>query len=248
MSTTTNTNGISNNNNAEISSNKLRNWIASLTGVLVVLPALINAGIDIRSTIMNLPQTESEQINSEMFKKYFGKTPLTAMNVPIGLDLGTVNLHLEVHSEGDILVKVGEMSQWFEFPRPSPILGSNIISSANASDAEPVDQPDSYQQRDSIKDGKMQREYYYPGKNYKKICEIDTVTGHWDCRTEHVQSTQTVPNDISEPVKVQQFPTLLFVNCWRINPEDSSLSCMRSFAACPQGWTGGYPPNNIKCQ
>jgi hypothetical protein len=229
---------------------KIRNLIAGLTGVLVVLPALINAGMDIRNALLNIPQTEAGITNNKLFKKYFGQPPLLINTVPIISEFGTIDMELQVFSKGDILVKYGDYSHWFQFPLTKTTVSNSIISSAFASDAEKFDQPDTYQQRDIMKEGKIQREYYYPGRNYKRVCEIDTVSGRWNCSYEHGSFTESMPNDVSEPVKVHQGAAIdltKFVNCWRLEPNSSRVICKKAFMTCSPGWTEGNPPANNNC-
>ena len=40
---------------------KIRTWIVGLTAVVVVLPALINGGIDVYRSILNIPRTDAER-------------------------------------------------------------------------------------------------------------------------------------------------------------------------------------------
>ncbi len=54
---------------------RARAWIAGLTGVLVVVPALINAGIDIYAAFAKLPKTEAERATVELFKKEHAVDP-----------------------------------------------------------------------------------------------------------------------------------------------------------------------------
>jgi hypothetical protein len=248
MDTVTNTNEPRNNNTVS-SFKKVRNLIVGLTGVLVVLPALINAGIDIRNELLNIPKTEAGITNKKMFEKYFHQTPLLTNTVPIKSEVGTIRIELAVYSKGDILVKYGDHSHWFEFPLTKTTTSNSIISSAFAFDAEESEEPDTYQQRDIMKNGNIQREYYYPGRNYKRVCEIDTVSGRWNCSDEYGSFSDSMPNDISEPVKVHQGPAIdltRLVNCWRREP-NGSVSCKKAFLTCGHGWTEGYPSTNNNC-
>ena len=94
----------------------VKKWIIGLTSVLVVIPSLVNAGVDIYSSFAKLPKTESEQINVDLFKKYFNKQPLTTFPVPIKTNIGTVEVRFAIYDEGDVYVEFGNLTQWFPFP------------------------------------------------------------------------------------------------------------------------------------
>ncbi len=96
---------------------RIRGWVIGLTGVLVVLPALLNGGLDIYTALARLPKTESERLNVELFKKYFNKQPVAAFPVPIRRTDGTVEVRFSVFDEGDIFVEFGKFTQWFPFPK-----------------------------------------------------------------------------------------------------------------------------------
>ncbi|WGG53122.1 hypothetical protein [Rugamonas sp. DEMB1] len=96
---------------------RIRGWVIGLTGVLVVLPALLNGGLDIYAALAKLPKTESERLNVELFKKYFNKQPVAAFPVPIRRTDGTVEVRFSVFDEGDIFVEFGKFTQWFPFPK-----------------------------------------------------------------------------------------------------------------------------------
>ena len=91
---------------------KAKDWIVGLTAVLVVLPALINAGIDVYKAALNIPKTDAEQVNIELFKKYFNKPPVAAFRVPIKYSLGTAEAKFSIYEEGDVFVEYGSSSQW----------------------------------------------------------------------------------------------------------------------------------------
>jgi hypothetical protein len=95
----------------------VRGWIVKATGVLVVLPALLNSGYDVYSAAMKLPRTDAERVNSELYKKYFNKAPLATLPVPIKHEIGTVDVKFAIYEEGEVLVEFGRSSQWFPFPK-----------------------------------------------------------------------------------------------------------------------------------
>jgi hypothetical protein len=115
---------------------RIRGWLIGLTGVLVVLPALINGGLDIYTALAKLPKTESERLNVELFKKYFNKQPVAAFPVPIRRTDGTVEVRFSVFDEGDIFVEFGKFTQWFPFPKNETAgVGLSFLGLAHAEQA-----------------------------------------------------------------------------------------------------------------
>ena len=95
----------------------LKALVVKVTGVLLVVPALINAGYDVYATALKLPRTDAEKVNAEMFRKYFNKVPLATLPVPVKSNAGTVDARFAIYEEGEIYVEFGKFSQWFPFPR-----------------------------------------------------------------------------------------------------------------------------------
>jgi hypothetical protein len=96
-----------------------RDWktlVTKITGVLVVVPALLNAAFDIYATASKLPRTDAERVNSELFKKYFNKPPIAIIPLPIKHSLGVFEAKFQIFEEGEIYVEYGRSSQWFAFP------------------------------------------------------------------------------------------------------------------------------------
>lgn len=138
---------------------KIKAWIIGLTGVLVVVPALLNGGYDIYAAVKRIPRTESEKNNVELFKKYFNKQPVAAFPVPIKQDVGTVQVRFAVYEEGDVYIEFGKHTQWFPFPRPMEAR-SNLLRVAEAF-AQPGGSPSgfgSYLTTDQLVDGIVVRE------------------------------------------------------------------------------------------
>lgn len=107
----------------------LRSWkshIVAITAVLIAVPALINAGHDAWVALMNLPRTDAERINSELFRKNFNKTPVAVVPVPIKHSLGTAEARFLIYEDGEVFVEYGRFSQWFPFPRAA--LGQERVS------------------------------------------------------------------------------------------------------------------------
>lgn len=74
----------------------IRRWVVRLTAVLVLVPSLINAGIDVYKSLLNVPRTQSERINSDLFKRHFSKTPVVSIPVPIKTNIGTFDMKLSI--------------------------------------------------------------------------------------------------------------------------------------------------------
>ncbi|WPC05472.1 hypothetical protein SBP02_01580 [Pseudomonas benzenivorans] len=154
---------------------KARNWVVGLTGVLLVVPALINAGADIYVAYNQLPRTESERVNVELFKKYFGKEPVARLPLPIKDGPATYEVRFSVYDGGDVFVEYGEMTQWFPFPKREVERHSSLslIPSAQAADLTHLYGP--YQQFDHI-DGVtlVRNRSYASGAHEQQIIDMRT--------------------------------------------------------------------------
>lgn len=108
--------------------------IVKATGVLLVVPALINAAYDVYAAALKLPRTDAEKVNTELFKKYFNKQPLAVMPLPVKNHIGTVDARFAIYEEGEIYVEFGKFSQWFPFPKTeqTAVAGFSLIPSAFA--------------------------------------------------------------------------------------------------------------------
>lgn len=160
----------------------LKTWIAGITSVLVVLPALVNAGYDIYASVAKLPKTEAESANEELFKKYFNKQPVMAFPVPVKQNNGTVEVRFSIYEEGDVFVEFGRMTQWFRFPANKPSLPpsalSMFVSSAHAQPAAvgPTWGAGPYVQSESMDGRLLVRERRYANGVSEKIV-LDTRSG-----------------------------------------------------------------------
>ena len=96
----------------------VRNRIVAVTGVFLVVPALVNAAYDVYAAALKLPRSENERINVELYKKHFGKNTEREFQIGVKTQYGTVDATFKVFDEGDILVQYGDRSQWFKFPKP----------------------------------------------------------------------------------------------------------------------------------
>ena len=185
---------------------KIRNWIVGLTAVLVVLSSLINAGIDVYKSLLNVPRTQSERINADLFKKYFNRAPLVTVPVPIKTKIGTIDMKLSIYESGDIFAEYGDYSQWFPFPLYKS--GSlSIISNAYAQSPTPTEKVDQYTQVDKLKGNKIERERYY-SDGVKETYTINPNTGQIQNKT--ITRDTPPPSEVSTApaVKVLEFPTI----------------------------------------
>src|SRR5687768_15141399 len=162
----------------------LKGWIVGLTSVLVVLPALINAGHDLYLKIEDLPSNESERTNLRMFQKYFGKQPVVSLPLPIKHSLGTVDSMFSVYEGGDVLVEYGQRTQWLPFPIASLpkdkllFFVGNAYAQANQSSRG----IGSFRQSDRIEGRVLIRERRFEN-GVVEVQRIDTHTGEVLSRT-----------------------------------------------------------------
>ncbi|AZE48260.1 hypothetical protein C4K04_2587 [Pseudomonas chlororaphis] len=159
---------------------KLTKIAVGLTGVLVVLPALINSAKDVYGAIHQLPRTEAERLNVEFFKKYWGKKPLGELPLVISRDGSSYKFSVTVYEEGDLSVQYGNKIQWFAFPGQSATLSDAgfLISStyADGSRYRSFDgELERIQQFDSIQGSNAVRENVYRnGVRERQVIDIRT--------------------------------------------------------------------------
>lgn len=153
-----------------------KKWIIGATGVLLVIPALVNAGIDVYKAWLNLPRTDSEKANVELFRKYVGKPPTATQPMQIKRDGVIYEVKFSIFDEGDIYVEYGKLTQWFPFPKASPTTISRLspISSAYAQDLTKIYGP--YQQQDKADGSNLQRQRSYANGAVEQMT-IDMRTG-----------------------------------------------------------------------
>ena len=181
---------------------RLKVWITGLIGVLVVLPSLINAGLDVYSSLLKLPKTEAERINEKLFREYFGKQPVATVPVPIKQNNGVVEVRFAIYDKGDVFVEFGSFSQWFPFPSPegaakTPV-GFSLMSSAFAQSPAPMPPQGtgSYQQTDRMQGEALQRERIYENGVIENQV-IDTRSG--DILNSSVRQSEPKPLPASQP-------------------------------------------------
>lgn len=146
----------------------MKGWLTGLVGVLVVLPSLINAGLDVYSSLLKLPKTEAERVNEKLFRENFGKQPVATVPVPIKQNNGIVEVRFQIYEKGDVFVEFGSFSQWFPFPSTQedsakkPV-GFSLMSSAFAQmpASSPPQGMGRYQQNDKMQGETLVREKVY---------------------------------------------------------------------------------------
>ncbi|MDE1464236.1 hypothetical protein [Spartinivicinus poritis] len=184
-------------------------WVIGLTGVLLVFPALINSAVDIYKAILNVPSTEAEAINTQLFKAHFQELPLTVVPVSIKTDSGTVVMQMSIYENGDIYAEYGFHSQWFPMPVNKQAIAFNslplLFSSAYAENRpHELNQPitdNAFIQQDIIHNNQIKRSRYYNNGQLETF-SIDIQTGEIKNKqsreVEKVPQTGTTP---SVPVK-----------------------------------------------
>jgi hypothetical protein len=151
--------------------------IASVTGVLVVLAAFVNAGHDLFVSITGAPKTQREAERVELFKKHFRDSPVFTQPLEAKLEHWTVTVLVDVYNDGDVYLTVGPNSDWFPF---SPVKQGAAISMAYA---EPVGTPvGKYIQNQREDGGRIVRERIYQN-GFRETIVIDRNTGRIVSRT-----------------------------------------------------------------
>jgi hypothetical protein len=185
---------------------KIRTWIVGLTAIVVVLPALINGGIDVYKSILNIPRTDAERTNSELFEKHFNKPPVAVLPVSVKTDLGTVDMKLSIYDEGDIYVEYGTHTRWFASP-VQKTASLSLISSAYAQGSAGQSKTGEYRQVDKLMGNKIVRERYY-SDGTKETYVIDRNTGAIQSRIV-TRDSKAPPAELTlAERKVRQLPGL----------------------------------------
>lgn len=89
--------------------------ITSIIAILVVIPSMINAVVDVYVTILDIPSSLPEQNNQRLFKAHFEESPAHTGVGTIRTERGDLNVKLNVYENGDIYIEYGKFSQWFPF-------------------------------------------------------------------------------------------------------------------------------------
>jgi hypothetical protein len=92
-----------------------RGIVVSLTALFVVIPALINSGLDIYKAVAQIPDSIQERTNDQLFKRHFNDVPVFSQPIEIKTGNASLEMMLDVYENGDILVQYGDFQQWFPF-------------------------------------------------------------------------------------------------------------------------------------
>ena len=190
---------------------RLKKLIVAVTGVLVVIPALINAGIDIYYSIQNIPASDSERTNLRLYERYMGKPAVFEGAVPVKTETGTLNISLEIYGGGDIFVRYGERSQWFPAPMENISFNFSAIEKSFAEtnqDSQPSN-TENFFKRDLQKGKLIQREYYLQD-GIKKTYTIDPTTGQWS--KPKIEHYEQLPEEATARKKIHEFSVLDLTN------------------------------------
>lgn len=116
------------------SEGKAKIYIAWLTGVLLGIPALINAGVDVYDAIMNIPKGSAEILSERKRSEHFQEEPLFSHELSIQEKSARKVLKLFIYPNADIYVNYSGYEQWLPAQNPKTDVVSFIsfISSANA--------------------------------------------------------------------------------------------------------------------
>lgn len=206
--------------------------ITSLMAILVVVPSLINAVMDVYTAAFNIPKTISEINNVQLFKQHFQQQPVhTAQSIISPTPGEQLPIKLDVYENGDIYIEYGEFSQWFPFKPSKNTASSWLIRSAYAQDTttqavspctvaekestEPA-QPNAlaapyyrYMQTDKLEGSTILRDRVYED-GCKETVTIEMNTGVIQSRkTEFVTLNEEQKKYFEQGKGVQAFPPLI---------------------------------------
>jgi hypothetical protein len=181
---------------------RLKKWLVGLTSVLVVIPAMINAGIDIYASFAKLPKSESEKINVALFRKYFNKQPVAAFPVPIKQGNGTVEVRFSVYDEGDVFVEFGKFTQWFPFPNAAPPpVAFSVFPQAHAQGNAALRGVGSYQQTDRMEGDAIMRQRAFENGVVEQYT-LNPRTGDIESFKVRREAPAVMPKPASAPPKI----------------------------------------------
>jgi hypothetical protein len=191
--------------------NRVKRWLAGLTGVLLVVPSLINAGIDVYKAALNVPRTESESVNSELFQKYFNKSPVVTIPIPVKQSTATIDVKLSVYEGGDIYVEYGHYTHWFPFPKSQfSLTPASVQFFPNAIAQVPSTAPRGegrYVQEEKFDDNHIVRKRAY-ANGVLEISTIDKNTGRIVSSSMIRQTPQSASSPGSKHVEILNYPVV----------------------------------------
>jgi len=153
---------------------EIKSWIVGITSVIVVIPALFNAGLDLYNTVMNVPRTNAEKNNTELFSKHFNQEPVVSLPVPVRQGAATYDVRFSIYEEGDVYVEYGDMTQWFPFPKAHEAEASpfSLISTAYADEGR-IQAAAAYKQMENIDgDYLIRKKTYADGKTEQQVIDM----------------------------------------------------------------------------
>ncbi len=168
---------------------EMRVVLLSIAAVLVAVPAIINAGVDIYNSVEKIPKGSKEKQNSELFQKHFKESPIFTAPLEVKGAGETRQISIDVYENGDIFVVYGQSGQWFPFKAETIALERLLTGVAYAQTVAPA-QTHQYIQKTDIKDGYVTQERVYTN-NVKEVLTIDKNSGK-------VVSTKTTTAQPSE--------------------------------------------------
>jgi len=207
--------------------NRFKSRIIQLTGLLVVLPALIYAGIDIYKAILDIPMNDVEAKNQKLFKKYFNKKPIHTVPIPIKKDGMVSEIKFSIFEEGDIYVEYGKSSQWFQSPLNQTKEAFNdidfsLVSSAYAQDLSYLYGP--YKQFDKYNGNLIQRTRKYRSGAVETLM-INPRTG------QILNQKVIAPKSSTQPSMTPQYGGIDLDNQYSVPPQTQ----LARYCVIPQG-------------
>jgi hypothetical protein len=211
-------------------SDGVKGWLIGLTGVLVVVPSLLNAAKDIYTVAAKLPVTDAERMNERLNGMYFGKPPVLTMPVPIKDGDVTMDVRFEIYERGDVRVEFGNRSQWFPFPArhaASPSYsGFSPFSNAFAQSGASPKGSGSFRQVEQIQNDSIVRERTYENGVVEKSM-IDPRSGE-------ITGVSSRQADRPAAGSIQKLPEI------RVAPVDLDKLRPAAMAGAPaQHWSQG---------
>lgn len=122
---------------------KIKAYMKWATGLLLGVPALINAGVDAYNAVLNIPIGKAETLNQEKRSEHFQKEPIFNREIEIPHGESKKVLKLFVYENADIYVNYSGYEQWLpseQLENPGNSFIPNFFSNA-AHAAEPFGQP-----------------------------------------------------------------------------------------------------------
>lgn len=253
---------------------RLKAWAIGLTGVLLVIPALINSGFDVYTVALKIPKTDAQKINDELFQKYFNKQPVISAPIPITREAAVVDAKFSIFDGGDIYVEFGKRTQWLPFPaldkKTSQIDFPSLISSAYAAIEQGglVGEGD-FQQSDSYSGSNIRRERIWDN-GVVEVLIIDPRTGNILGRDVSQRDITTLPGGASNSANTwissfrgglketnsfyrfkDNYYAVQFAINWRSDKPNSTLPQVKvpqgfvsDFASIPKAFWILFPPDS----